>query len=214
VPPTSAAYAEIDRQVVKYPFDARRSDQLMTDVGYTRGSDGTWSHPAFGRFAFEATTFQSAQNENELHIVAAGWRQAGFDASEQVWASNLSSDAQMRNQQPSISFTGGQSGEIRLVEHTTDTVPSAQNRWIGTNRGGWTNPEFDRLAQQFNATLVRAERTARLAQMAHVFTDDVAVISLYFNPTTTAFVSSLQGPKPAVPDGTMSWDVYDWEWVS
>jgi peptide/nickel transport system substrate-binding protein len=131
-----------------------------------------------------------------------------------VWPANLSSDAQMRNTHPSLSVTGGQSGEIRLVEHTTETLPTAQNRWIGTNRGGWTNPEFDRFAQQFNVTLDRRERNALLAQMARIFSEEVAVISLYFNPTTTAFVSSLKGPKPAVPDGTMSWDIFDWEWVS
>jgi ABC-type transport system substrate-binding protein len=149
-----------------------------------------------------------------MHIIAAAWRQVGNDVSELVWPANLSSEAQMRNTHPSLSATGGQSGEIRLTEHTSDTVPSAQNRWIGTNRGGWTNPEFDRLAQQFHGTLVRPERNALLAQMARVFTDDVAVISLYFNPTTTAFVSSLKGPQPAVPDGTMSWDIFTWEWVS
>ena len=50
--------------------------------------------------------------------------------------------------------------------------------------------------------------------MAKVFTEDAAVLSLYFNPTTTAFVSSLKGPKPAVPEGNMAWDVHLWEWVS
>ena len=50
--------------------------------------------------------------------------------------------------------------------------------------------------------------------MAKVFSEDAGVISLYFNPTTTAFVSSLKGPKPAVPEGAMAWDIYNWEWVS
>ncbi len=214
VPPTSAAYADVDKFVVKYPYDARRSEQLMGEAGYSRAGDGVWTHPTAGRFAFELTTFQSPQNENEMHIIAASWRQAGYDASELVWAANLSSEAQMRNVHPSISATGGQSGEIRLIELTSGTVSSAQNRWQGTNRGGWTNPEFDRIAEQFKLTLARNERSALLSQMARVFSEEVAVISLYFNPTTTAFVSGLKGPKPAVPDGTMSWDIYDWEWVS
>ena len=214
VPPTSAAYADVDKLVVKYPYDVRRAEQLLGEAGYARGGDNAWTHPTAGRFAFEMTTFQSPQNENEMHIVAAGWRQVGIDVAELVWAANLSSDAQMRNVHPSLSATGGQSGEIRLIEHTTATVPTAQNRWQGTNRGGWTNPEFDRLAEQFNVTLDRRERSTLLGQMARVFSDEAAVISLYFNPTTTAFVSMLKGPKPAIPDGTMSWDIHEWEWVS
>ncbi len=93
-------------------------------------------------------------------------------------------------------------------------MPTAQNRWAGYNRGGWTNQEFDRLSQRFNTSLVRTERTGLLVQMAKIFSDDVVVIALYFNPTTTAFVSYLKGPKVALPEGTMSWDIYDWEWTS
>ncbi len=137
-----------------------------------------------------------------------------YDVSELVWPASLSSDAQMRNTHPSLSATGGQSGELRLVEHTIATMPTAQNRWQGTNRGGWTNPEFDRLAEQFKVTLDRAERNALLAQMPRVLSEEAAVISLSFNPTTTAFASSLRSPKPAIPDGTMSWNIHEWEWVS
>jgi peptide/nickel transport system substrate-binding protein len=101
-----------------------------------------------------------------------------------------------------------------LAEHTTALVPTAQNRWSGVNRGGWSNPEFDRIAQQFNATLARDQRVPLLVQMARVFSDDAAVLSLYFNPTTVAFVANLKGPKPAVPEGTMAWDVHTWEWAA
>jgi ABC-type transport system substrate-binding protein len=93
-------------------------------------------------------------------------------------------------------------------------MPTPQNRWIGVNRGGWTNAEFDRLAEQLNRTLARDERMGLLAQMARVFTEDAAVISLYFNPTVTAFVSNLKGPRPAVTDSGTAWDVYTWEWTS
>lgn len=101
-----------------------------------------------------------------------------------------------------------------LAEHAASQLPSAQTRWIGSNRGGWTNPEFDRLVQQLNLTLAREQRGPILIQMAKIFSDDAAIIALYFNPTTTAFTSMMKGPKMAVPEGTMSWDVFDWEWVS
>ena len=211
---TSSYFAEVDRAAVKYPYDVRRTEQLMAEAGYARGADGVWTHLTAGRFAFEVTAFQSPQNENEMHIMGATWRQAGFDVAERVWAANLSGDTQMRATHPSLSNSSagaGTPGDLTLAEYTT--VPSAQNRWAGTNRGGWTNPEFSRFAEQFNTTLARDERAPLLVQMARIFTDDAPVISLYFNPTTTAFVSSLKGPKAAVPEGTMAWDVYDWEWL-
>ena len=40
------------------------------------------------------------------------------------------------------------------------------------------------------------------------------MISLYFNVTSTAFAATLKGPKVSVPEGTMAWDVHEWEWIS
>jgi peptide/nickel transport system substrate-binding protein len=217
IPATSASFAEVDRAAVKYPFDARRADQLMSEAGYAKAGDGFWAHPLLGRFTTELTVLQSPQNENEMHIMAATWRPAGFDVTEKVWGANLASDPELRDTHPGLGNTSagaGAPGEIVLADHESTLVPSAANRWAGSNRGGWSNADFDRLAQRFNTTLVRSERGPILAQMARVFTEDAAVISLFYNPTTTAFVASLRGPKPAVPEGTMSWDIHEWQWAS
>jgi peptide/nickel transport system substrate-binding protein len=217
IPPTSSYFAEVDRAATKYPYDVRRTEQLMAEAGYAKGGDGIWAHPAAGRFEADLTVLQSPQNENEMHVMASVWRQVGFDIAEKVWAANLASDGQLRDTHPGLANTSagaGAPGEVTLAEHTTPQVPSAQNRWAGYNRGGWTNAEFDTLSQRFNTSLIRADRTALLVQMAKIFSDDAAVIALYFNPTTTAFVSNLKGPKVALPEGTMSWDIYDWEWTS
>jgi peptide/nickel transport system substrate-binding protein len=214
IPPTSSAFAAIDRAVVKYGYDARRAEQLLAEVGYSRGGDGVWAHPSAGRFAFGFDTFQSPQNENEMHIIADAWRRAGFDAQEQVLAASLSTDAELRDTRPGVIASSTNAGEQTLAGHSTALLPTPQNRWTGVNRGGWTNAEFDRLTDQLSRTLAREERLGILAQMSRIFSEDAAVISLYFNPTVTAFISSLKGPKPAVPEGTMAWDVYEWEWTS
>jgi peptide/nickel transport system substrate-binding protein len=217
IPPTSAYFADVDRVAAKYPYDVRRTAQLMAEAGYARGVDGVWTHPSAGRFAFEQTVLQSPQNENEMHIMASSWREAGFDVAERVWGAAQSSDAQLRATHPSLANTSagsGTPGEILLSEYLSATVPTAQNRWAGSNRGGWVNPEFDRVAERFNATLARGERVPLLAEMARVFSEDVAVISLYFNVTSTAFAATLRGPKVSVPEGTMAWDVHEWQWIS
>jgi hypothetical protein len=59
--------------------------------------------------------------------------------------------------------------------------------------------------------LDRTERLKLLTQMVHVFTDDAAVLSLYFAPSITAFVAELTGPQVAVPGATVAWDIERWE---
>src|SRR5207237_4682016 len=124
--------------------------------------------PVAGRFAFGFDTFQSPQNENEMHIIADAWRRAGFDAQEQVLAASLSTDAELRDTRPGVTASSTSPGEQTLAGHATTLLPTPQNRWTGVNRGGWTNAQFDRLADQLNRTLARDERQDLLIQMARV----------------------------------------------
>jgi len=210
IPPTSAFFDAADRAAVKYSYDPRRTDQLMGEAGWSKGADGVWVQ-AGQRFATDFSVLQSPQNENEMAIMAAGWRQAGFDIREVVWAASLSSDAALRNQHPGLSTTSGPAGEVTLVEHRSADLPTPQNRWTGSNRGGWSNPEYDRFADVLLTALDRGDRQRLLVEMVRIFTEDAAVISLYFAPTITAFATGLSGPRPAVPESTVAWNVHEWE---
>jgi peptide/nickel transport system substrate-binding protein len=212
IPSTVDYFAELDRQVAKYPYDLRRTEQLMAEAGYSRGSDGVWIDPSGQRFSTELAVLQSPVNESEMSISAAGWRLAGFDVKEVVWPAVAARDSELRNTHTGISGTGGRNGEDSLADHATSRLPTAQSRWIGSNRGGWiAPPEFDRLAAAFPITLDRAERTRMVIEMARIFSDSAAVISLYFSPTVTAFVSNLTGPVIPGGDASQAWNIHEWE---
>jgi peptide/nickel transport system substrate-binding protein len=211
VAPNADYFAEVDRTATKYPYDARRSEQFMAEAGFRKGSDGIYVGPPGTRFSTSLAVLQSPQNESEMSIMASTWRQAGFDVRELVWAAAQARDGQLRNTHPGLSTTSGPAGDGTLADHISTEIPRPENRWSGSNRGGWSNPEFDRLAETFNTTLDRGERVHLLVGMARVFSEDAAVISLYFNPTVTAFVSGLTGPRPVVPTSDVAWDVQQWE---
>ena len=146
-----------------------------------------------------------------MSILAATWRQAGYDVKELVWAAALARDNQLRNTHPSLSGTSGPPGEGTLADYHSAEIPKAENRWSGSNRGGWANPDFDRFATAYHATLDRGQRVQQLVQMSRIFSEEVAVLSLYFNPTTTAFVTGLTGPQPVVPTSDVTWNIETWE---
>jgi peptide/nickel transport system substrate-binding protein len=211
VSPNADYFPEVDRASVKYLYDVRRSEQLMAEAGFTRGTDGVYRSPRGERFATELAVLQSPQNESEMSVMAATWRSTGFNFREVVWPAAQPRDAHLRNTAPGLTTTSGPAGEGTLVDHASPEIPRPENRWTGSNRGGWSNPEFDRLAQSFSTTLARAERTQVLVQLAHVFSDDAAVISLYFNLTVTAHAKALTGPRPVVPTSDVAWDIHKWE---
>jgi peptide/nickel transport system substrate-binding protein len=212
VPPNAEYFAQVDAAATKYPYDLRRTEQLMAEAGFARASDGVYAGRG-ERFAVDFVTFQSPQNESEMSITAASLRAAGFDVREQVWPGVKARDSQARNLVTGLSGTSGPAGEQTLAAHSIDELPTPDNRWQGPNRGGWQNAEFTALANSFLTTLERGERIRLLTQMVRVFTDDAAVISLYFNPTTPAFVSGLVGPRPVVPTSTISWNIHEWYWT-
>ena len=45
LPPVTELGRAADQTVTKHPLDLRRSQQLMTEAGFTRGSDGIYASP-------------------------------------------------------------------------------------------------------------------------------------------------------------------------
>ncbi len=211
IPPTVDYYAEVDAATVKYPFDVRRTEQLMNEAGFTKGADGFFTSPPGGKLSPELKVIQNSQNEAEQSIMASVWRQAGFDIQEAVLPAAQAQDPQIRATFPSMFTTGGPLGENSLPNLGTAGTPRPENRWNGTNRSSWSNAEYDRLVDAFNTTLDRTERIHQIAQMVHIFSDELPAIAINFNPGITAYVAALHGPQVASPDSSTTWNVHTWE---
>ncbi len=213
IPPTVEYYSAVDRIVRKHPLDLRQTEQLMTEAGFTRGPDGFWSHPAEGRFSAEIKVNQSAQSEAEMAIMAEGFRRAGFEFREVPVPQAQSRSGELRGSFPSLYTGGGSTGDGSLPSFVSTNIARPENRWVGNNRAGYNNPEFDRLVEAYNSTLERDKRNEHLAQAARLFSEDLPAISLYFNPGIVAFVSALEGPVPFGPQADVGWNVHEWRWV-
>lgn len=207
VAPTVDYFPDVDRAITKYPYDLRRSEQLMGELGYARGPDGGYRSATEGRFGTELQVISQTQNEAEMSIMAAGWRQAGYDIREAVMPAVQAQNGQLRASFTGVFTSGGGSGETLLANHASSGIPRPENRWTSSNRGAWSNAEYDRLFEAFNATLDRAERTRQVAAMMRIFTAELPAFALYFQPAITGHVAALRGPELT---GT-GWNVHTWE---
>src|SRR5207253_813326 len=45
-----------------------------------------------------------------------------------------------------------------LLTYLSTRIPGPENRWVGSNFGGWGDPEYDLLAKNFTTTLDRGQR--------------------------------------------------------
>ena len=214
ITPFFQAYQDVDRAITKYPFDPRRTEQLLNEVGYIKGADGTF---AMGGERLALSFLQEAgnQTEREMSILIDTWRQVGIETRPTVMSSVQLRDYEIRATFPSVYSTamGGavKGGTKNLVNYTTPAMGTPANRWQGNNYSGWSNSEYDRLYQAFSSTLDSAERNRQVAQMAKLISDDVAFIMLFFNYNVSAHSSAVRGPDPKAFDTLVNWNIHEWE---
>jgi ABC-type transport system substrate-binding protein len=101
-------------------------------------------------------------------------------------------------------------GDAGLFSEASGASPRPENRWTGTNYGAWSNPEYDRLADQFSETVDRAERGRQVGRMVQIFTEDVGAITLFMRTQPWAAVSALKGMVVVPSEANMTWNIHEW----
>lgn len=211
IAPRSEAGDAVDQAIAKYAFDLRRSEELMAEAGFRKGTDGIYTDPSDVRFSAEIKTNAAQDNEAEMAILASGWRAAGFDVQDSVLPAALARNNEVRASFQSMFANNTAAGETALFNQTSAKIPREGNRWQGGNRGGWSNPEYDRLAESLAMALDRGERTRLLVEIGKLYTAQLPAISLFYRTIPWAFVSGLTGLKDAPPEGNVSWNIHEWE---
>jgi peptide/nickel transport system substrate-binding protein len=208
VAPEEPFYPDVDRAIARYPYDPARAAQLMDEAGLIRDRDGFFASAAGERFQPEYQTLAATVFERGQTIVSETWKRAGIDNRTSVLPAAQIRDNQVRNTFPSISALGN----VGLIEFLARLMGTPANRWFGQNRGGWVNPEYDRLWDVYKSTLEPAERNRQLVQMAKILSEEVPGIPLLFNyQPTFAHLTNVQGPDVGVPATTAFWNIQDWE---
>ena len=211
MPPSADYFTELDRSIAKYPQDPRLAEAVMTDAGYRKGTDGFFVGPTDGRLLFEFKTNTSVQNDPWRAILVDGWKRAGFEVEQSAFTAGDTRDAQNLGTFRSMYGTGGNTGESALAMFTAAQAAGPSNRWDGRNRGGWANPDYDRLVDSVQTTLDRGERVQRIIQAFTILTTELGAYPLWFPPSVVAYVSNLHGVNFKTADAEPTWNIHEWE---
>lgn len=200
------ALAEIDRAITKYPFDLRRAEALLAEAGFRRGSDGIQVNSAGERLSMEVWADAGPQYEREQAILAATWLEIGIETRASYVPPARLRDGRYRSSFSSLHTTSAG----RLESLSSGEIPTEERRWQGSNRGSWSNAEYDRLWEQLNTTLDPDERIRQVARMMKIVSDELPAWMLYSNLSIAAHVSELTGPTNASLN-TDVWNIHTWE---
>jgi ABC-type transport system substrate-binding protein len=186
--------------------------EYMNEAGFARGPDGIYANAATGeRMSTELMGLSQGLQQQEMAILADTWQRAGVEIHPRVLQLAQMRDGQVRSTFPGLYTAGNGAEEKSLGNWASSSIGSPANRWVGSNRGGWSNGEYDRLWEAFNATLERSERNRHVVGMMKVLSEDVGVLILFNSIDVTAHAATLRGPHPQAIDDLVSWNVHEWE---
>ncbi|MPZ13010.1 MAG: hypothetical protein GEU73_01055 [Chloroflexi bacterium] len=211
--PRSPMFKAVEAAIPSRRYDPRMVQQLFEEAGFSKGPQGFFVGPGGEPFRVEYATDGGPSPERENSIYVDSLRQAGVDAFSYVIPIVQLRDLQARSLRPGLS--NGAIGAKALGFFISAEVPRPENRWAGNNRGGWSNPEYDRLWQTFDTALEPRDRERSTAEMERLLYDDTAVIPNMFTVVVNARAATLKGPKlrttPESANGIL--DVHTWEWI-
>jgi peptide/nickel transport system substrate-binding protein len=216
VPEGAPFFAEVDRAVMKYPLDPRRTEQLMHEAGFIKDQEGMFTDASGQRFQVELRYSQSPEWERRAAILSDSFRQAGILGTPYPLPVEAGRSRETRATFPSLASRGG---GVEEQNFTSAEIASPANRWGGRNRTGWSSPEYDRLFEAFNTTLNRAERIQHFAGMQRLLSENLPVYMLHFYMRVNGYTAGLVGPEAEVPaigtltrQASQNWNLHEWYW--
>jgi peptide/nickel transport system substrate-binding protein len=211
--PTVPYVAEVERAITRYPLDRRRSEQLMNEAGFSKDASGSFADRPGARLNFEVRNIQSSQNDAERSIIADGWRRAGFEVEEDVFTPVQTRDGHALGTFRALSITSAAAARegLTLENLNSASISRPDTRWIGQNRGGWSNPAYDRAVDGFLSSLDPKEQSRSLIEAVKALTEDLGVIPLHFNPRAVAYATGVVGVNVRTGTVDPSWNIYEWE---
>jgi len=203
----------LDGSIATYPFDRRASERLMNEAGYAKVGDGLFAGPD-GQLTLDVVTTADPDNVREILVIADSLRAAGFEIQQRVLPAAQAQNSQIRASFPTMQISNTNMGEPAMQGLVSSQIPTAANRYLGGNRGGWTSPEYDRVVMTFNQTLDGAERVSLVRQALRLYAEDLPSVPLFFRAQPFAFAAGIKGPAVAAPESSVVWNIHEWEYRS
>ena len=193
--------------IIQYPYDLDRGRRELAAAGWQPGPDGILVNGAGERFQFEMRD----TGDDYLNVLADAYKKAGIGVIQTVIPAQQGSDREYRSLHPGVELTSNTYTEYDKVRLHSSDVAAPGNRYAGGNKGGFTNPEMDRLLDRLAQTVPPADRTAIQADILNLALAELPVLPIHWSinvMTATARVKNLHIPTPLAVE---TWNLPEWD---
>jgi ABC-type transport system substrate-binding protein len=98
----------------------------------------------------------------------------------------------------------------------SDAIPTPENRWAGSNRGGYANPAWDDLGKRLLSTLEEPGRVAVEREMVRMLTAELPLLPVMYDPeliVSGGGLTNMQIATGTSHNGQImrTWNVHEWD---
>jgi len=190
----------------RYPYDPARASATLEAAGWRKGADGVLANSAGEKLSFPSWTTQG--QERKVAIVADMWRQLGADIQEYVIPAARVRDPEFRQSYPAVEITARGNEDVLLTRLEGLSTPTSQNHFAGNNRGHWKNDTYDRLTNQYRASLREQERGTLIGQLQDIMIDELPIGLLHYEVGTVLVRKGVNAFRDDIDGGASSGRIY------
>jgi peptide/nickel transport system substrate-binding protein len=164
-------------------FDAEAAKKLLAEAGYANGFEITLGTP----------NDRYINDEKIAQAIAQMWARIGVKTN--IDAMTAATFFARRNKHEFSAYLAGWGADTNEISNSLNALLvtlQPEKGLGGTNRGRYSNKEFDALVVKAMATIDDKEREKLLQQASKIAMDDVGLIPLHFEVTPWAFKKGLR----------------------
>ncbi|MBM2813238.1 MAG: hypothetical protein HW416_3997, partial [Chloroflexi bacterium] len=204
VAPGDVKWEWVQDVIIRYPYDPRRAQQLLEQVGWRRGQVGPYSNAAGEQMTLDIRTQQGDLAEMEQNIIADNWRSAGLTVEHENSVASIF---------PAFHASAGPLSFDHLTTRLHSRGCSSEaNRWTGPNHGCAWSAESDKTIDALLVAIDAREQRRLWRDFVQYHTDQLPMLPLYFNPQSMIFREGVTGVKGETrPRTSPTWNVAEWD---
>ena len=206
-------YKVIEPRIVKYDFDLRRTAQLLEGLGYAKGADGFYRDAAGQRLSMEVrTSAEDDTHEAGTISVADFFRQAGIASEPFLIPQAQRNDREFNSTYPGVRLWRLSNDADDLRRYNSKDAPLPENRFSGSNRSRYLNPEFDALIDRYMTTIPLEPRATLLGDIINHMTEQVTIMGLWYNTEPVMIGNRLVNVTVRdVGPTSEAWNAHEWD---
>ncbi len=202
-------YAEVEQAGPRYPYDVNRAAALLAEAGWRSSGSGPVTN-ASGQ-TLDAEISVTGRLESTATIVADYWKAAGINASFSVIPPARERDREFR-----ASFRSAYLGERTVSTDnfywTSNQIPTPETRFAELNRGGFSDPEVDRLYAQAMSSFDPLEQRRAAVAIHRRMAEIVGYVPLMYPVEIILARRTVIGPIGNYgPQTGVTWNIWEWQ---